>query len=90
MAIFGKIPEWKERALLYMATDSTMKGLVYIIPEEVIGFEVPTVRSAETILFRVRTNLNRAKGFLDEVIYGKHPIKTVAEKIRKGETVVTI
>jgi len=67
-----------------MATDSTMKGLIYIIPEEVIGFEVPTLRSADTILFRVRTNLNRAKGFLDEVT-GKKPlteVKSVEEMLK--------
>jgi len=71
MSLFGKLPDWKEMAYLYMATDSTMKGLIYIIPEEVIGFEVPTLRSAETILYRVRTNLNRAKGFLEEVTGGQ-------------------
>jgi hypothetical protein len=75
MSLFGNLPSWKERAYLFMATDSTMRGLVYIIPEEVIGFEVPTLRSADTILYRVRTNLSRAKGFLEEVI-GK---KTLAE-----------
>jgi hypothetical protein len=75
MSLFGNLPSWKERAYLFMATDSTMKGLIYIIPEEVIGFEVPTLRSADTILYRVRTNLSRAKGFLEEVT-GK---KTLAE-----------
>jgi hypothetical protein len=75
MSLFGILPSWKERAYLFMATDSTMRGLIYIIPEEVIGFEVPTLRSADTILYRVRTNLSRAKGFLEEVI-GK---KTLAE-----------
>jgi hypothetical protein len=67
-----------------MATDSTMKGLIYIIPEEVIGFEVPTLRSADTILYRVRTNLNRAKGFLEEVT-GKKPlteVKSVEELLK--------
>jgi len=85
MAIFGKIPDWKERAYIFMAVDSTMKGLAYIVPEEVVGFEVPTIRGPETILYRVRTNLERARGLLDRVIYGEKPIKTVAESIRRGE-----
>jgi hypothetical protein len=74
MSLFGNLPSWKEKAYLFMATDSTMRGLVYIVPEEVIGFEVPTLRSADTILYRVRTNLSRAKGFLEEVI-GKKPLE---------------
>jgi hypothetical protein len=76
MSLFENLPSWKEKAYLYMATDSTMKGLIYIIPEEVIGFEVPTLRSADTILYRVRTNLSRAKGFLEEVT-GKKPLLEV-------------
>jgi hypothetical protein len=84
MSLFENLPSWKEKAYLYMATDSTMKGLIYIIPEEVIGFEVPTLRSADTILYRVRTNLNRAKGFLEEVT-GKKPlaeVKSVEELLK--------
>lgn len=68
MSLFGNLPAWKERAYIFMAIDTTMKGLAYIIPEEVVGFEVPTIRDAETILYRTRTNLNRARGFLAEVV----------------------
>jgi hypothetical protein len=84
MSLFENLPNWKEKAYLYMATDSTMKGLIYIIPEEVIGFEVPTLRSADTILYRVRTNLSRAKGFLEEVTGKKLllEVKSVEEMLK--------
>ncbi len=82
MAIFRNLPTWKEYAYLYMATDDTVKGLSYIIPEEILGFEVPTIKSPDAVLFRTREHLTRAKGLLEKVIYGEKPIKKIAEEIR--------
>jgi len=67
VSLFGVMPSWKEKAYIFMAVDTTMKGLAYIIPKEVIGFEVPTIRGPETIMHRTIVNLNRAYGFLQEV-----------------------
>jgi len=80
MSLFGVMPSWKEKAYIFMAVDTTMKGLAYIIPKEVIGFEVPTVRSPETIMHRTIVNLNRAYGFLEEVT-GKKKMEEVVLKI---------